>query len=186
MTKSSHTGQNLTGGLRHTKRFGCRVAWTDIGRDRGLERAGAPVRAAFDLLLGELREPAFDEIEPGTPGRREVQMEARPAGQPAVNHRRLVRAVVVENQVDVQGGRHGRVDGVEELTELAGAMPAMELPDDRPTLRIQGGEQRGGAVADVVMTAALDLARAHRQQRLRAIQRLDLALLIDTEHEGPV
>src|SRR5260370_21004468 len=113
-------------------------------------------------------------------------MEARPAGQPAVNHRRLVRAVVVENQVDVQGGRHGRVDGVEELTELAGAMPAMELPDDRPTLRIQGGEQRGAAVADVVMTAALDLARAPRQPRPRAIHRLHPAVPLDPAHAGPV
>jgi hypothetical protein len=36
------------------------------------------------------------------------------------------------------------------------------------------------------MTASLHLARAHGQQRLRPIQRLDLTLLVHTEHQGPV
>src|SRR6476619_2213597 len=39
-------------------------------------------------------------------------------------------------------------------------------------------EQRRGAVALVIVRAPLDLPRTHRQQRLRAIEGLDLALLI--------
>ena len=50
--------------------------------------------------------------------------------QPAVDQRRLVGAVVVENQVDVQLGGHRRVDRVEELAELDGPMAAMALADD--------------------------------------------------------
>ncbi len=36
----------------------------------------------------------------------------------------------------------------------------------------------------VVMGAPLGLPRAHRQQRLGAVQRLDLALFIDAEHQA--
>ncbi len=38
----------------------------------------------------------------------------------------------------------------------------------------------------VVVAAALGLAGAHRQQRLGSVERLDLALLVDTQHEGAV
>lgn len=132
MTKASHAGQDLVGGLRPDEGFRRRAAAVDIGQDREFERAGAPVRAVFDLFLGELREPAFDEVEPRAPGGREVQVEPRPTGQPAVNARGLVRAVVVENQVHVQLRGHGGVDGVEELAELEGPMAPMQLADNLP------------------------------------------------------
>ena len=37
-------------------------------------------------------------------------------------------------------------------------------------------------MAFVVVRSSLHLARLHRQQRLRAVERLDLRLLIDAEH----
>src|SRR6266581_3498267 len=63
---------------------------------------------------------------------------------------------------------------VDELPELDRAMPLMKLRNDLTRLRVEGGEQRGCAVPIVVMRAALDLAGPHRQERLGAIQRLDL------------
>ena len=39
-----------------------------------------------------------------------MQMEAWALGQPPVDQRRFVGAVVVEDQVDVEVGRHGRLD----------------------------------------------------------------------------
>ena len=38
----------------------------------------------------------------------------------------------------------------------------------------------------VVMAAPLDLTRPHRQQRLGAVERLDLGLFIHAEHQGAV
>src|SRR5882762_5965717 len=122
MTKSSHTGQDLVSRLRPDERLGYGVAVRNVGKDRGLKRAGAPVGPTFDLFVGEQGEPALDEIEPGRAGRGEVEMEPGPTGQPAVNHRRLVRAVVIQNQVHVQLGGHGVVERVEEGAELAGPM----------------------------------------------------------------
>ncbi len=104
-TKSSHTGQDLVDRLRPHEGLGSGIAEGNVGKDRGFERRRAPMRPALDLFVGEQGEPAFDEIEPGTTGRREVEMEPALAGQPAVNHRRLVGAVVIENQVHAQIGR---------------------------------------------------------------------------------
>src|SRR5208283_3033256 len=47
---------------------------------------------------------------------------------------------------------------------------------------LQRGEQAGGAVADVVVGLLLGNALAQRQNRLGAIQRLDLRLLVDADH----
>src|SRR5688572_8015093 len=117
MTKSSDAGQDLVRRLRPHKWFGCRIAERDVGENGRLEGARAPVGPAFDLFGGQEGEPAFDEIKPGTTGRSEVEMEAGPASQPAVNHGRLVGAIVIENQVHIQISGDGRVDRVEEGAE---------------------------------------------------------------------
>ena len=41
-------------------------------------------------------------------------------------------------------------------------------------------------MALVVMAAPLDLPRPHRQQRLNAVERLDLRLFVDAQHQGAV
>jgi hypothetical protein len=59
-------------------------------------------------------------------------------------------------------------------------------PDDPAGGDVEGGEQRGGAVAGIVMAAPLGLARPHRQQGLGAIQGLDLRFLVDAQHQSAV
>ena len=55
---------------------------------------------------------------------------------------------------------------------------------DQPTLQIvHGGEQRQGAVADIVMGLRADVADAQWQAWLRALQSLNLALFIAAEHQ---
>ena len=41
-------------------------------------------------------------------------------------------------------------------------------------------------MALVIVRASLQLARLHRQQRLRAVECLNLALLIDAQHQGVI
>ena len=48
----------------------------------------------------------------------------------------------------------------------------------------EGGEQGRGAMTDVVVGGALRQPRADRQDRRGPVQRLDLRLLINTEHDG--
>ena len=56
--------------------------WAWMKADIGLEPIDAAMHAALDLLVGEQREPAFDLVEPGGAGRREVEVVARVAGEP--------------------------------------------------------------------------------------------------------
>src|SRR5215203_2468662 len=60
----------------------------------------------------------------------------------------------------------------------------MKLRDDFAGLRIQRGKQGGRTVPFIVVRPPFDLARLHRQQRLRAIKSLNLRLLIDAEDGG--
>ena len=96
------------------------------------------------------------------------------AHKPAHHLRRFVGAVVVHDDVDVTGRRQLRVEALEEFQKLLMAMPAMTLADHFPGRDIQGRKQRGRAVANVVVGLAGRDARAHRQQRPRAVQRLHL------------
>ena len=64
-------------------------------------------------------------------------------------------AGVVEDQMHVEPAGTRRSIVVEELPELEGAMPPMALADDLPVLDVEGGEERGGAVAHVVVGAPL-------------------------------
>ena len=46
------------------------------------------------------------------------------------------------------------------------------------TSNVQGSEQRGGAVANIVVGDSFDIAQTHRQKGLSAIEGLDLALFV--------
>ena len=74
---------------------------------------------------------------------------------------------------------------VEELPELDRAMPLWNCVI-LAGLHVEGRKQRGRPMPPVVVRATLDLARAHRQHRLRAVQRLNLGLLVDTKHDARV
>ena len=58
------------------------------------------------------------------------------------------------------------------------------LPDDGAVEHVERGKQGRRAVADVVVGHCPGPALFHRQTRLGAIQRLDLALLIDRQHQA--
>jgi hypothetical protein len=65
-------------------------------------------------------------------------------------------------------------------------MAAVTLSDDCSGFYIERRKQGPGPVAPIVMAAALRLAGSHRQQRLRAVQGLNLGLLVDAQHHGPI
>lgn len=88
-----------------------------------------------------------------------------------------------DDQMDVQVPRHTGVEVAQKREEFLMAMSSATLADNGPGRHVQGGEQRGGAVAHIVMRHALDIAQPHGQDRLRAIQGLDLGFLIHAQHQ---
>ena len=79
-------------------------------------------------------------------------------------------------------GRDGLLDGVEEADELLMAMALHASADDLAVEHVEGGEQRRRAVALVVVRHGAGSAALHGQAGLRAVERLDLALLVDGQH----
>src|SRR5256884_6507006 len=73
------------------------------------------------------------------------------------------------------------IDVLQEADEYL--MPVLQhaVANDLAVERVQCGEQGGRAMAFVVMRAAA--AGFQRQTRLRAVERLNLALFIHTEHQ---
>ncbi len=68
--------------------------------------------------------------------------------QPAANPRGFVRTVVVQDEVGLEAGGHRHLDLIQELAELDGPMVTMVTC---PALDVERGEQRGGAVAHIIM-----------------------------------
>ena len=88
-------------------------------------------RAAADGALGDEREPAFDLVEPGGVGGREVNVEARTACEPSSDLGMLVGGVVVDDQMDVELGWHVGLDVPQEGQELLMPVAWLALGDDR-------------------------------------------------------
>ena len=63
---------------------------------------------------------------------------------------------------------------------------AVNRPDYFVTGDAHGGKPRRGPMAVATMGAPLRYSEHHRQDRLRAIKRLNLALLVDTQHPCPI
>ena len=133
------------------------VTYSSIARIRSGE---TPKGAAANPLARDLGEPAFDQVEPRGAGRHEVAVIPRMGGEPSLDRRMRVRAVVVENQMNLAPLRHGAIDLIQERQELGVAFPRRAAREDRPVQDVQRGKQVGGAVPNVVMRLARWNARA--------------------------
>jgi hypothetical protein len=69
----------LIGSFGPDERFGVAVVMVEESSNRVLQLAGAAVDAPSQLPFSKQREPAFDQVKPGTAGRGEMQLEARMA-----------------------------------------------------------------------------------------------------------
>src|SRR6266852_3102386 len=78
--------------------------------------------------------------------------------------------------------RHLALDQIEKLAELHRSMALMKLRDHLTRLRVERREESRRAMPVIVMRAPLDLAGPHRQERLRAVERLDLRFFVDAEY----
>ena len=119
--------------------------------DGGLQLDDGSEHAAFEPPLGELREEAFDGVEPGCRSGGEVEGPARVPLQPGADLRMLVGGVVVGNGLDQFAGRHGGLDGIEEADELLMSVMLHATADYLAVQHVKGRKQGCGAMPDVVM-----------------------------------
>ena len=110
-------------------------------------------------------------------------MAAGRSEQPLADHRRLAGAVVVENQADVQLRGNRLLDDPDELTEFDGPVARVARADDFAVGETEGGKERRGAVAPVVVGLPRGCPRTQREHRLDAVLRLDLRLIVHAEDD---
>ena len=118
MSVASNAGQDLVGGLDPNEGSGIFVVDFDKFADRGFQILHAAKHATSNWFVGQFRKPAFDQVDPGTVGGREVNVEAWALGKPLANHRRFVSGVVIGDEVHVQFGWHLRFNPVKELAKF--------------------------------------------------------------------
>src|SRR5260370_10515221 len=155
----------------------------DVIANSCFQAARAAKDTAPELVRGQESKPTLDEIEPRSAGGREVKMKTWALEQPTLNGRGLMSTIVIEDQMHVEPWRHLRLDLVEELAKLQRTVAAMKLTDDLAALSVQRCEQRSCPMALVIMSPAFCLSWAHGQSWLRAIQSLNLRLLVDTQYQ---
>ncbi len=66
---------------------------------------GAPKTSGKNHVLAQIAEEPFDQVQPRSAGRREVEMKAGMCGQPSHDLGVLVSGVIVQNQVQIDLGR---------------------------------------------------------------------------------
>ena len=152
--------------------------------DRSLQFGDAFEHAAADTIGGDQAEEPLDLADPRGGGRREVQMEPLMALEPRPHLGVLVRGVVVGDQVHIKMLRRLGINPAQELEPLLVAMSRHALADHPAGGDVEGGEQGGDAMALIVVRHGTTAALLHGQARLGAIERLDLGLLVDREHQG--
>ena len=103
---AAYTGQNLVCRLGPNERRGILIVDLNVFADGPFQFLHAAKHAAANPFVGECGEPSLDQVQPRTVGRREVNMKPRALGQPMADERRFVCAVVVQNEMDVEPGRH--------------------------------------------------------------------------------
>src|ERR1700737_228562 len=96
----------------------------------------------------------------------------------------LVWGIVVGDQVQVEALWGVAVDGAQEFKPFLMAMSLHALPDDAAGGDIESGQQRRCSIAFIVVGHGPGATLLHRRARLRAIERLDLAFLVDREYQG--
>src|SRR4051812_22241047 len=107
-----------------------------------------------------------------------MQMEARMLRQPSFDLRMLMRGVVVEDEVQLALGRCAALDELEELQPLLVAVTGLAGADDLAVSHIESGEKRRRSVPDIVVSKSPCATTLEGQSGLRAVERLDLALLV--------
>jgi len=104
--------------------------------------------------------------------------------EPGLHPRMFVRAVIVHDEVQRRLAGKLIVEASQEFQKLLVPRAFVTLPHDFALQDLQIGKKRGGAVAFVVMGHGAATSFLQGQAGLGSIQCLNLAFLVDAEHQG--
>src|SRR2546430_17524428 len=105
--------------------------------------------------------------------------------KPALNFGMRVRAVIDHHQMQPCGSGRLLIQPAQESQKFLVSVTFKTLAHDTTLQNLQSRKQRCGSIAFVIVRHCAAAPLLHRQARLRAIQCLDLALLIHTQKPSP-
>ena len=103
--------------------------------------------------------------------------------EPALDARRLVRRIIVDDEVQVEAAGSSLIDQLEKAQKFAMPVTRHASSDDAAVQHVQSREQRRGAVTLIVMGHRAGAALLHRQAGLGTVESLDLAFFIDAQDQ---
>jgi hypothetical protein len=180
---ASFTGEDVVSRFGPGEGLWLRVVLGQVVVDGDLQFVDAGVTAPADALGRDFGKEAFDQVEPGRAGRREVQLEARVLRQPGLDLGRLVGGVVVEHEMHVARLEDSAVDAAQKAQELPGPVARQAFADDHARLHIECCEQRGRAVALVIVGHRLRPTFLEGKPWLGPVKCLNLRLFVNAKHD---
>lgn len=112
-----------------------------------------------------------------------MKVDAGMARQPPLHRGHAMGRQIAEDDVDVERRLDGRFHLAQKGDQVLRPMLGLPSGGRLAGRDIERGEQIQGPLPDVVVGTSLGLADVHRQDGLRALQHLDLRLLVDREDD---
>ena len=112
-----------------------------------------------------------------------MHVEAFVLLKPCLHFWMLVRGVVVDDQMQLEMLGRFAIDLLEKLQPFPMQVLALDGTDQASLKIIQRSEQGDGAMADIIVRLRADMPDSQRQSRLSALEGLNLAFFIATEHQ---
>src|SRR5215813_2221421 len=137
LTVTRYAGQNLVRGFGPDERPWLSLCTSRYSRIATSGSFDAAKDTATYALVGHFCKPTFHQVDPRAVSGSEVQVKARPLGEPVSDQRCFVSAVVVQHDVNVKIGRHIGFDGVEKPAEFLRTMAAMQWANHPAGLQIE-------------------------------------------------
>ncbi|AOZ13603.1 hypothetical protein AA042_13825 [Pseudomonas lundensis] len=112
-----------------------------------------------------------------------MHVEAFVLLKPCLHFWMLVRGVVVDDQMQLEMLGRFAIDLLEKLQPFPMQVLALDGTDQASLKIIQRSEQGDGAMADIIVRLRADMPDSQRQSSLSALEGLNLAFFIATEHQ---
>ena len=113
-------------------------------------------------------------------------MKARVSTEPGCHSRMFVSSIIVHDQMEIEVARCLDVDFLEKSNELLVPMTRHAVANDLAVEHTQGSKERRGTIAFVIVSHGPATALLQGKAWLGAIECLNLAFFVDTEHYGLV
>jgi hypothetical protein len=110
-----------------------------------------------------------------------MRVVSRMVLEPLLDLRMFVSAIVVEDKVNLSALGCRSLDAVKELQKLGMSVSRLARTDHTPIQDVERREESRRPMPNVIVRVPLRATRSHRKRRLAAIQRLNLALLVNTQ-----